>query len=393
MKLPVMQFGESGEAYAQRVREDYVAVLNAIDAPFEAMAREKWEARTAVPPSTNRGEKSPGSSTAPDEAVAAIVDYLTFSAPWHYMLSTPGFSCGPIIRARAQEGDVDSQRCIAEELLDSIAPDSGLRIDPEPRGFKHFYERHFAIQTPSGEYCGFVAMLGARQRGTVCMELTGAGCAHVRAWAHTRDTLDRIQARITRVDCAYDDYEGRFTPWDAERWHAAGEFTTRGRPPTTQWQGWDDGSGRTFYVGKDRGNQQLCVYEKGREQGARDGDAQAGWVRWEGRFGAHARVIPLDVLLDPAAYLVGHFPPLRRVIGVVMARMRTSMERAAANLSSALRHAKRQCGAVLNLVKKHVPDPVNFAEFVVRHVVRDRLPTWLNKNPFGAESISVAFST
>jgi len=73
--------------------------------------------------------------------------------------------------------------------------------------------------------------------------------------------------------------------------------------------------------------------------------------------------------------------------------MRTSVERSAANLHSAVRHAKRQVGALFNVVKQHVPDAEAFGEWIVRNVVRDRLPAWLAKNPFGAETIAFSFQT
>jgi hypothetical protein len=76
-----------------------------------------------------------------------------------------------------------------------------------------------------------------------------------------------------------------------------------------------------------------------------------------------------------------------------MTRMRTSAERAAANLTSAVRFAKRQCGALFNVVRQQVPDPVDFAGWITSHVVRDRSPAWLKANPFAADSIAFSFSS
>lgn len=341
-------------------------------------------------PAANRGLKSPQGPS--DASVLAIVDFLTFTAPWTRMVEGFG-AASPSFRALAVQGDEIAQRAVAEWLVDEAFPDSGLRVDPERRGFRNFYDCHFRVYTPEGEQCGFVAMGGERQRGTICLELTGAGCAHVRAWAHVAAFLETMQARITRVDVAHDDFAGTKTLADALAWHAAGMFNSGGRPPAVNTQGWDDGSGKTVYIGKNTGNQQLCVYEKGRQQGARDGDPQASWVRWEGRFGSKYRDIPVDVLTEPAAYLVGHFPALRGWLQAAAMRMRTSVERAAANLHSAVRHAKRQTGALLNLVKKHVPEADQFGDWIVQHVVRDRLPAWLAKNPFGADTIRYSFQT
>lgn len=345
-------------------------------------------------PSTNRGLKtshgSPRGQSA--EQTLAIVDFLTFSAPWSAMVTGYGHATS-LVRARAVEGDESWQYAIADWLVDETFPDSGLIVERERRGFRNFYDHHFRILTPNGDNCGFVALGGERQRSTVCLSLTGSGCAHVKAWAQVRDALERYGASISRVDVAHDDFDGLFTVDDAAKWHAAGLFNAGGRPPAIEHRGWNDGSGRTVYIGKNTGNQQLCVYEKGRQQGARDGDKQAGWVRWEGRFGSKYRDIPLDVLTEPAAYLVGHFPALRGWLQATAMRMRTSVERATANLSSAVRHAKRQTGALVNLIKQHVPEPSEFAAWIVRHVARDRVPAWLKVNPLGPGSLQHAFQT
>jgi DNA relaxase NicK len=298
-------------------------------------------------------------------------------------------SCDELARDLERD-DATAQRLVAQLVLDQMAP--GLKLG-DRLGFKNFYTSHFKFYTPDDQVCGFFAIGGPSQRGTVCVEFTGAGCAHIPVWAHARAFLETIGAKLTRVDVAHDDYAGRYNLDDAKRWHAAGMFTTNGRPPAMNEQGWDDGSGRTVYIGKNAANQQLCVYEKGRQQGARDGDRLASWIRWEGRFGSKYRTIPFDVLTSPVEYLVGHFPPLARWITAQMTRMRTSAERAAANLDSAIRFAKRQCGALFNLVKKQVPEPDAFAGWIFAHVVRDRMPAWIKANPFASESIIWSFQT
>jgi len=384
------------DAYGIACR-DYAAQQRALDEPFHLATRDRALAArsaAAVVPSANRGLKGSGQGGAlPDEGQAlAIIDFLTFTAPWARMVEGLG-TASPSIRASAVAGDVGAQAAVAEWLVDEAFYDSGLRVDTEARGFRNFYDRHFRIMTPQGKQCGFVAMGGERQKGTICVELTGAGCAHVKAWARVSAVLDTFEARITRVDIAHDDFVGAHTVDDAIRWHAAGLFNTNGRPPALQEMGWNDGSGRTVYVGKNTGNQQLCVYEKGRQQGARDGDPLASWVRWEGRFGAKYRTIPTSILCDPAPYLIGHFPPLRGWLQAVAMRMQTSAARAAANLASAVRFAKRQCGALFNLVKKHVSEPEEFAGWMLKNVVRDRFPAWLTENPFGEQTIKFAFQT
>ena len=108
-------------------------------------------------PAANRGLKSPQGPS--DASVLAIVDFLTFTAPWTRMVEGFG-AASPSFRALAVQGDEIAQRAVAEWLVDEAFPDSGLRVDPERRGFRNFYDCHFRVYTPEGEQCGFVAMGG-----------------------------------------------------------------------------------------------------------------------------------------------------------------------------------------------------------------------------------------
>jgi len=349
----------------------------------------------AVVPTVNKGLKSPSVLPAP---TAAFIDFLTVTFPLDSLVELFGGSrkrVGDLVIVddsrivsglRAQ--DENAQRVASQVLIDHLG--IPVPVNGNRGGFRQFYDHHFKLHTPEGDVCGMVAFGGERQRYTVMLQLTGAGCAHVVAWAAVRDRLESLGAKITRVDVAHDDYEGKHTVDDAVAWHEAGLFTTSGRPPAMQRVGWNDGSGRTVYIGKNTGNQQLVVYEKGREQGARDGDESVNWVRWEARFGAAYRVIPFDVLTEPVRYLVGHYPPLAYWIEAICCRMRTSRERASSNLAHSLRWARRQYGSLLNLLAEHLPEPELFARFVTRHVARKAPPPWLKSNPFGASTIADA---
>ncbi len=342
-------------------------------------------ARSAVP-SANRGLKSSGAGEGEvnNEAALAIVDFLTFSAPLT-VLNDPlrDGDWGARLRAAAAKGCETSIELLCRYVLQAIAPDSGLYIDAQVRGFRNFYANHCQIKTPSGETCGFVAMGGESQRGTFCVELTGAGCAHVMAWAHTRAVLEGWAAKLSRVDCAHDDREGRHTLADVVEWHAAGKFTTRGRPPAIGFAGYNDGSGRTVYVGKNTGNQQLCVYEKGKQLG----DPSSPWVRFEARFGSKYREIPYDILERPWEFLTGHYPALSW-ISELTTRMQTATAKAAATMVSALRHAKRQCGRVVYAVREAFPEASEFATAVVQLLMRPQLPAWVESNPLGASVLA-----
>lgn len=341
--------------------------------------------RTEVP-TFNKGLKSSPLVPPSDQRVAAIIDYLTVTFPLDAVKSL--FAGDKGIASGLDAMHEDTQREVAQCLAAHIG--LGIEVNGNRAGFRHFYDFHFKLHTPEGEPCGMVAFGGERQHYTVMIQITGAGCAHVTAWAQVRERLEGLRARITRVDVAHDDYDGKYTLADAIKWHKQGLFTTSGRPPALQVVGWDDGSGKSVYIGKNTGNQQLVVYEKGREQGAREGDEAVDWVRWEARFGSEYRDIPLGVLTDPVAYLVGHYPPLQYWIEACASRMRTSKARAQSNLAHSIRWARRQYGSLIGLLAQHIPEPELLARFLDRHVAKKTPPPWLKSNPFGASVIAAA---
>ena len=373
MSVPRQWGDETCEQYANRMQYLHPqlawSVLRAIQ-PDEKPAQ-------PVVPSANRGLKSliPQAGSGADLPALAIVDFLTFSAQLS-VLMTGEF--GARVRAAAVTGCETSIELLARHVLRAIAPDSKLTLDPQVKGFRSFYSHHCRVVEPGGKVVGFVAMGGENQRNTFCVELTGLGCAHVTAWAHTRMVLEGWNAKLSRVDCAHDDKAGKYCLDDVQRWHDEGKFTTRGRPPAIGYAGFADGSGQTIYIGKNGGNQQLCAYEKGKQLGDRD----SRWIRFEARFGAKYRDIPYDILEAPWEYLTGHYPPLSW-ISEMSTRMSTNVAKAAANMAGSLRHAKRQCGAVVNAISKVFTAPSDFAEAVVSLLVRNRLPAWVESNPLG----------
>jgi len=236
-----------------------------------------------IPPTSNRGGKSLLSET----GAGIGIDFCSFTIQEHQL--GEGRSDRAFMLDQFGLGDDGVQHALLSELLFSVAGVCGLQLQRERKGFRHFYDHHFVIFGRDGKSCGFVAFGGERQKHTVNFQLTGAACSHVKAWGQAASRLSRLDARLTRVDVAFDDLRGSHDLREVSRMVAGGKFTTNGRPPAVQWLGWEDGSGKTCYVGKDRGHQQLCVYEKGREQGARDGDESSSWVRWEARFANTAR--------------------------------------------------------------------------------------------------------
>lgn len=326
-----------------------------------------------IPPTSNRG----GKSLLRDSATDIVIDFCSFTFQEHQL--GEGLEDRAWMLEQFAQGDDGVQHALLSQLLSSVVGECGLLVQRERRGFLHFYEHHFQVFGRDGKRCGFIAFGGERQRHTVNVQLTGAACAHVEAWAHVALRLSHLDARLTRVDVAFDDLRGSHDLREVSKMIAGGKFTNGGRPPAVQWQGWEDGSGRTCYVGKDRGHQQLCVYEKGREQGARDGDDISAWTRWEARFGAAYRVIPLDILTRPAAFMRGQYPALYfvRAVGEHIA---TQVGKAASNFAGAMRHARQQCGRFLFSLRTVFGEGDAFADFVNRELVVRKLPDWFAFN-------------
>ena len=287
----------------------------------------------------------------------------------------------------------------AVDFVQALGPESGLSVELERKGGRRGYAHHFQLLMPSGESCGDVCWGGDRQMGTVSVELTGAGCARIaavrpfaEAWGHVREFLETVAARITRLDIAHDDYQGVHSIDVARGMYENGAFNGAYLRPAMEPRGWNDGSGLSLYIGKATGSRQLVVYEKGRQQGLRDGDPGVEWVRWEARFYNRDRPVPLEALNEPWTFMVGQYPALSW-ISSCMSVIRVAVERTKSNLVGAFRHCRRQYGGLLNLILQNQMDGEGFARFVKSRLARNTVPGWLRSNPLGRVSLGRAFGS
>lgn len=138
------------------------------------------------------------------------------------------------------------------------------------------------------------------QAGTALLTIPGERCAMVPDWTRLIGFLrDDLQGRITRWDGAVDDFNGVHPVNEAVDLYLAGAFNAGGRKPSCAQAGnWitEDEAGRTFYVGKRRNGKVLRVYEKGKQLGF----GSSPWTRWEVELHNIDRVIPWEVITDPA---------------------------------------------------------------------------------------------
>lgn len=136
---------------------------------------------------------------------------------------------------------------------------------------------------------------------TIWISLSGQGCSLVDMSA-LHDLIAPLAPRLTRIDLAYDDLGGVISH---DHWMAKCDngdfFASRGTNPNIQRIINSSPLGNTVNVGSLKNGKQICIYEKGKQLG----DSSSPWVRVECRLRNVDRVIPLDVLKNPAPYFFG----------------------------------------------------------------------------------------
>lgn len=186
--------------------------------------------------------------------------------------------------------------------------------------------------------------------GGVLVQIGGEGCAAALPGWEKRlfDFLEKSHAKLTRIDCAFDDYAGGMTVDDLSflhDWNLFKPIGSGGRPPMCEMRGdWKNpnGAGRTFYVGTRESGKFFRGYEKGRQLGDKDSE----WVRMELEFKSVNRELPYDMLLKPGAYLAAAYPALGH-LDVQQCRIATTQKATEIKYLAGIENMKHQCGAWL----------------------------------------------
>ena len=232
------------------------------------------------------------------------------------------------------------------------------------RGF-HGYKRSFQL----GESRAVLGIGG--QAGTVLLSMPGETCSllHDR-WPQVIQYLSQTRsAKITRWDGAVDDFFGKHSvDWAVEQ-YLLGNFNAGGNKPSCKNNGnWTDpqGEGRTFYVGKRKNGKYFRVYEKGMQLGAK----WHPWVRWEVEIHNKDRVIPWDVLLNPAHYFVGSYPHLLKWVQEEMTPIRTVQKQIQLSYEHSTEYASIAYGAHIGVMLQVEGSP----EAVLNRLIRSGTP-------------------
>lgn len=339
---------------------------------------------TARLPSSNRGVSE-------TERIGVVVDWLACSVSLFDVLEARGVVHSESDGNRwAIMDDLNGPhgacvREVAQHLVAFFFPPDLFNLGEQRRGT--FYAWRVRLENAAGDHVGLLEFGGphtARADGTVTarVELTGdgcrmyetsSGCDHAERWSLLASLLGLVDARITRIDIAADDFAGRYPiAWAMQRYEA-GDFDKRGQRPKARFiDDMGNRTGKTLYIGSRQSENQLRVYEKGREQG----DPDSPWVRYEGEFHAsNRRDLPLDMLVNGDAYLVGAYPVLDFVAGIGE-RLRVAAAEVLANCKRAVAHFRRQYGPMLNAMLHAAKGDESTLARLVMGTARESLPGW-----------------
>ncbi|WP_149193478.1 replication initiation factor domain-containing protein [Luteimonas suaedae] len=230
-----------------------------------------------------------------------------------------------------------------------------------------FYSQSAVLLDREGEMVGRVGLGG--NGSTICVSLSGAGCRWVTRWDNVAKAVERWRGKLSRVDVAYDDYDGECLDVHALRERAAqGDFASGGRPPMHRFLSDEGhGTGCTLYVGA-KGHKELCVYEKGKQLGLKT----SPWVRAEVRMYGKHTALPLDVLTRPLDYLRGAYSVLQEIITGFCTRIRTTRKAVEATGTAMVEWMHRQVGPAINLLREAFG--ASWADFAEVHIAREGHP-------------------
>jgi phage replication initiation protein len=214
---------------------------------------------------------------------------------------------------------------------------------------------------------------GASQRNTIHVQISGAGCKLVRDWLAVYTWGESNNVKLTRLDIAHDDHDGhQIDIASAIKWYDDGLFCDKGRPPKRHLRDdFNDGSGKTFYIGS-RGNSRFArIYEKGKQLG----DPTSKWCRAEIEFRAVDQELSWSAVVSPDTYFAGAYKALSFLTTRQSKFERIRREETIA-FDQAVHWGRQNVGQLINLLcLKHDND----SEKVVADLRRDGIPKKLER--------------
>lgn len=251
----------------------------------------------------------------------------------------------------------DEPRAVAQELLRQLLPfevettTAGQFFEiGQERGRINFFQHSYAVHF-DGDLVGHISHGGnedATGRGAWQLYLGASGCAVIglsNNWRHVKQAIINLDARLSRIDLAVDDLDGKFSLDDYMTFYRDGLFDPEtGRHPKCSLTGnpfeqTDDG--RTFYVGKRGGIKMARIYEKGKQLGY----GGSAWVRFEVEYKRDKDAeLHLDMLTRPGDYFRGSYQVTALIVKNAASYRETLRQATKIKLEVALQHARRSYG-------------------------------------------------
>lgn len=253
----------------------------------------------------------------------------------------------------------------APEALEGLRPLYGslgtaLSIEGLPRAV-HGFQMACAIKLGDVPV-GRMDFGGGSQRGWLRVDVPGKGCGWISDWERL-DSVERLDsAEIKRLDVALTTWNGEITHDRVVAAHAAGGFTTRGRPPDLgQRLNSNPKAGRTCEVGKRKDSDKYGrFYEKGFELASKlgtrgrcvetiDGFRVEDIYRCEVEFKAINSDIPWEVVERRDEYFAGAYPFCAEILPDVACDIlqRRPQRQPQIDLMAALENIRIQAGPTL----------------------------------------------
>jgi phage replication initiation protein len=331
------------------------------------------EARGDAPPQVTRGESTQTLKLVCDDGVIKEVPQRRGWGGTAAFVDWVNFTCHESSFYWDLEAVTDDQ--VIAEVSKTCLHIFGFGITRVRENGANFYQRSYEMADRDGQKFGLICHGG--QRNTVLVSISGEGCAaaldgwEIRLFEFLNGRASN--ARITRVDLAYDDYHGEDVSVDClETVYDLGLFNCGGRNPDIEQRGnWKNpnGKGRTLYVGNRTNGKFFRGYEKGKQLG----DKSSAWVRLETEFKSVDRVIPFDILLRAGEYLAAAYPALAW-ISERQERILTVQKTVEASYERTKNWLKSQCGSAINLMLQVEQN----AETVLALIIREgKLPRGL----------------
>lgn len=236
-----------------------------------------------------------------------VVDYLRFTVARDSLFAAQIPSKGELIVDGLQ---LDSE--IVADLAVAFAKVLGFHTG-ESRSGRDYYEHSYTIVNEHGQEVASVSGGGETQRGTFCFSLKGNGCTFAQAgWEHrVYEFFAPLQPKVTRIDLARDFFKGEYCYSQALQAYEDGEFSYRGRAPSTMSIGdLIEGHSTTFQVGKRESGKVFRGYDKGHQFKLMDDP----WWRAEVELRSNNRIIPFEALIRPSSFFAGAYGFTARIL-------------------------------------------------------------------------------